>query len=95
MIQSEPAAAKESLMTWQPGLPVVTVQDEADWQVWRRARILEQQRARRRRYRRIDYYPSDAADEIIDNLRTRREGGDASSILNRIITEWAEASGIK
>jgi hypothetical protein len=32
---------------------------------------------------------------VIDSLRTRRAGGDASSILNRIVAEWADASGIK
>jgi hypothetical protein len=40
--------------TWQPVQPVVTAQDHADWQAWRRARILEGQRWRRSRMRRID-----------------------------------------
>jgi hypothetical protein len=82
-------------MTWQPGQPILNAQDEADWRAWRRERILEQQRERRRSNRRIDYYPSKAAAETIDSLRTPREGGDASSILNRIITEWARDSGIE
>ena len=45
--------------------------------------------------RRIDYYPSNEAAALIDRLRTRFAGGDASSILNRIVAEWADASGIK
>ena len=80
---------------WQPGAPVATEQDHADWQAWRRERILAQQRERRRTMRRIDYYPSDAAAEIVDRFRNRLSGADASSILNRIVAEWAEASGIK
>jgi len=80
---------------WQPGLPVVTEQDQAQWQVWRRERKLEQQRERRRTERRIDYYPSKEAAAIVDPLRRPYAGGDLSSILNRIITDWAEASGIK
>ena len=80
---------------WQPGQPVVTEQDHAGWRVWRRARILEGQRWRRSRARRIDYYPSKEAAAVIDSLRSHRAGGDASSILNRIVAEWADASGIK
>ena len=56
---------------------------------------LEGQRWRRSRMRRIDYCPSQEAAAVIDCLRTRRAGGDASSILNRIIAEWADTSGIK
>ena len=82
-------------MTWQPGMPVVTEQDHADWQVWRRERKLEQQRERRSIERRIDYYPSKQAAAIVDRLRTSRAGGDFSSILNQIVSEWAAASGIK
>lgn len=80
---------------WQPGVPVVTEQDLAEWDKYRRERILAQQRERRRSMRRIDYYPSDAATEIIDRFRGRTAGRDASSILNRIVAEWAAASGIK
>ena len=80
---------------WQPGMPVATEQDHADWQVWRRQRKLEQQRERRRTERRIDYYPSKLAAAVIDRFRTSYAGGDLSSILNRIVAEWAEASGIK
>jgi hypothetical protein len=60
-----------------------------------RERKLDQQRERRRTERRIDYYPSKQAAAIIDGLRTSRAGGDFSSILNRIVAEWAAASGIK
>src|SRR5215831_19072094 len=74
---------------WRPGLPVVTEQDHAEWQTWRRNRVLELQRARRRSLRRIDYYPSKAVAAVIDRLRMPRAGGDASSIINRIISEWA------
>lgn len=44
-------------MTWQPGQPVVTASDHCEWQAWRKAPKLEQQRERRQRYPRIDYYP--------------------------------------
>lgn len=46
------------------------------------------------RLRRIDYYPSENAVAIIDKLRTGGVGGDASSILNRILSEWAAIPGI-
>lgn len=62
--------------------------------VWKRRRVLEAQRYRRSRMRRVDYYPSDQAGEIIDGLRTRSVGGDASSIIDRIVCEWAAHSGI-
>jgi hypothetical protein len=80
---------------WQPGRPIRTEQDEAEWRAWRRERILIAQRDRRAGMRRIDYYASPEADAIIDQLRTHRAGGDASSILNRIVNEWAARSGIK
>jgi hypothetical protein len=82
-------------MAWRPGQLVITAQDHAEWQAWRRARILELQRERRKQMRRIDYYPSKEAAAVSQHLRTRRVGGDASSILNRIVAEWADASGIK
>ena len=81
-------------MTWQPGMPIRTEQDEAEWRAWRRERILDLQRYRRSRMRRIDYYASPDAVAIIDRLRTPRAGGDASSILNKIIHEWATGCGI-
>lgn len=57
---------------------------------WKRRRILEAQRWRRSRERRLDYYASPAAVAVVDSLRVPSVGGDASSILNRIVTEWAE-----
>ena len=76
-------------MTWQPGQRVTTAQDEADWQEWRKTRKLQQQRARRASHRRFDYYASDAAAETICALLTPHAGGDISSTLDRIVTEWA------
>jgi len=81
---------------WKPGMPALTEKDHADWQAWRRERILRLQRERRRSLRRIDYYPSRAAAAVIDGMRTRCAGGDVSTIIDRIVTEWlANASGIK
>lgn len=77
-------------MNWRPGMPVATPEDRADWLAWRRDRKREQQRARRARYPRIDYYPSEAAAEIIGRLRFPDVGGDLSSIINRVVTEWAD-----
>jgi hypothetical protein len=85
-----PGAARV-LGAWQPGAPVITAQDRAEWQTWRRKRVLELQRERRRGMRRIDYYPSEMAAAMIDESLTRGVGGDASSILNRIVTEWLPA----
>ena len=78
-------------MTWFPGKPVVTAEDYTEWQLWRRFRILKGQRRRRARSRRIDYYASPEANETIDKCRTKTAGGDASSIINRIIEVWAAA----
>jgi hypothetical protein len=83
------------MVGWQPGQPVVTAQDHAEWQAWRRARILEGQRWRRSRARRIDYFPSKEMAVAIDLFRARAAGGDASSTLNRIVAELADASGIE
>jgi hypothetical protein len=83
-----------SLGAWQPGRPIRTEQDEAEWRAWRRARILDLQRYRRARMRRIDFYASPEAVAIIDCLRAPRLGGDASSIVNKIIHEWATGCGI-
>jgi len=46
---------------WQPGLPVITAQDHAEWMAWRHDRALTLQKNRRKRMRRIDYYPDEAA----------------------------------
>jgi hypothetical protein len=77
-------------MTWRPGQRVITEQDHLDWAAWRKNRKREQQRQRRARYRRIDYYPSDEAEAIIDKLVKPRAGHDLSSVINRIVTEWAD-----
>jgi hypothetical protein len=47
------------------------------------------QRERRAGLRRIDYYASPEADRIIDALRWNGPDGDASSIINRALVEWA------
>jgi hypothetical protein len=74
---------------WKPGMPVITAQDHAEWTAWRRNRALKLQRDRRKQLRRIDYYPSKEAAAIVDKMRAPRVEGDASSILNRIVVEWA------
>mgnify|MGYP006369814677 CR=1 FL=1 len=75
-------------MTWAPGQPVVTDADRAEWQQWRKQRKREQQRQRRARYLRVDYYPSHEAVQALNDLRRPGVGGDASSVLNRIVGEW-------
>lgn len=89
----EPIAAlpaPETEVTQQSSAAVILPENEAEWQSKRRERILTRQRDRRHRLRRIDYYPSESAMGIIDKLRSSRVvGGDASSILNRILSEWA------
>ena len=60
----------------------------------RRARANETQRERRKRLKRVDFYADPETVEIIDSLRSPRVDGTASAILNRIVMEWAEASGI-
>ena len=47
------------------------------------------QRKRREGKRRVDYYANPDAERVIDNLRRPNVGHDASSILNRIVIEWA------
>jgi hypothetical protein len=77
---------------WPPGMPVITAQDHAEWMAWRHDRALTLQKDRRKRMRRIDYYPDEPAAAIVDKLRAPGIGGDASSILNRIVCEWAASS---
>lgn len=79
----------DSPATWRPGLPVVTPADFAAWEAWRKASILDGQRKRRRRLRRIDYYPSPEAAAIIDAWRSPAAGGDYSSVIDRLITDAA------
>ena len=46
---------------------------------------------------RIDYYPDKDADALIRSMTGRFVGGDFSSVINRIVGEWAEraATGIE
>jgi hypothetical protein len=74
---------------WKPGQPVLTAQDHADWLTWRDERKRQQQRDRRARYPRIDHYPDKHADELIRCLSGPFVGGDFSSIINRIVGDWA------
>lgn len=74
---------------WKPGKPVITDSDQAAWQAWKKRRALEAQRARRAMHPRIDYYPSKAALEIIEANTYAYAGGDYSSVINRIVQEWA------
>ncbi len=77
-------------MTWQPGMPVLTEADTAAWKEWRRVSKRDAQRWRRAKYPRIDYYPDKLAAEIIGQHCGRFVGGDYSSVINRIVEEWAE-----
>lgn len=72
-------------MTWQPGLPILTASDHAEWQVWRKARKLEQQRDRRNMYPRIDYYPSKNVLALIQSRIHGRAGGDYSSVIDALV----------
>jgi len=81
-------------MSWQPGQRIVTTQDKVEWESWRRERRREQQRYRRSRNPRIDYYPDEGAAEIIYGLCAPIAGRDLSSVINRIVAEWATATGI-
>jgi hypothetical protein len=78
-------SADSSPAPWRPGLPIVTAADVTAWQAWRKASILDGQRQRRRRLRRIDYYPSREAAAIIDARRFPAAGGDYSSAIDRLI----------
>lgn len=74
-------------MSWAPGQPVVTPTDHAQWEAWRRERKRQQQRNRRARHPRIDFYPSAEALRIIDGCRG---SVDVSTVLNRIVAECGE-----
>ena len=83
-------------MTWQPGQPIRSAQDEVDWQEWKRCTKAEGQRYRRSKYRRIDYIDvSGDAAVVIDGQVTapqrerRYVEASYSAVINRIITEWA------
>jgi hypothetical protein len=77
-------------MTWAPGLPVRTEADALAWRQWRAERKRQQQRYRRTRHPRIDYYPDEDADALIRSLSGHFAGGDFSSVINRIVAAWAE-----
>ncbi|MHB8447378.1 MAG: hypothetical protein ACYC9P_05575 [Rudaea sp.] len=77
-------------MPWVPGQPIVTAADNADWQAWCKANKLQAQRDRRRMYRRIDYYPSEEAQEVIDARTCRNVGGDYSSIIDALVLAGAD-----
>lgn len=77
-------------MSWQPGQPVITAQDVADWQAWKHESKLEGQRWRRAHNRRIDYYPSKEAQVVIDARTRPFVGGDYSSVINDLIAKAAD-----
>jgi hypothetical protein len=81
-------------MNWQPGQPVITGADREAWQQWRRDRKRQQQRERRARSPRIDFYPATEVLALIERERRPHVGGDASSIINRMLREWAHARGL-
>lgn len=80
----------QSMSDWQPGQPVATPEDVEAWQMWRKARKLEAQRARRAGLVRIDYYPSPEAWASIRAALGWNEP--VSVVIDRLIVE---ASGIK
>lgn len=79
--------------SWRPGMPVVSESDQTEWAVWRRQSKREAQRLRRTRYPRIDYYPDPLADEVIRSMSGPQAGGDLSSVISRIVAEWAQDHG--
>lgn len=86
-------------MTWQPGQRVLTANDHAEWQAWRKARRLEQQRQRRAKYPRIDYYPSNAAQAAIYERTGYFAGGDYSAVIDKLVlagaAEFPEYTNLK
>ena len=76
-------------MSWVPGRPVVTAQDNVEWTAWRSERKREQQRWRRARFPRIDYYPDNSSAALVYGLARPRAGMDLSSVINRIVAAWA------
>lgn len=82
------------MSSWQPGQPLLTDADCGAWQAWRKRSILDAQRHRRARYRRIDYYPSPEAAKVIDSLTGRYAGRDYSSVIDQLVLA-GRSSGIK
>lgn len=70
---------------WQPGRPILTEANRTQWREWRKRRILDGQRYRRAHLRRIDYYPSREAAEVIDAYASHRNGTDYSSVIDRLV----------
>jgi hypothetical protein len=68
----------------------MTATDEAQWEAWKRARKLEQQRERRKANPRIDYYPSKEAREVIESLLRPFAGGDYSSVIDSLVMDAAD-----
>ncbi len=81
-------------MSWAPGQPVVTATDHAQWESWRTERKRQQQRDRRAKNPRIDYYPSSDALAVISRFwgQTAWHPSDVSSVLDRIVAEWVECA---
>lgn len=84
------AGAEGHATEWRPGRPVVNDADRAEWMQWRAERKRQQQRDRRARYPRIDYYPTAEAYELIRSLSGPHLGGDFSSVISRVVVAWAE-----
>lgn len=76
-------------MTWTPGKPALSPADRVAWQQWRKERKRMLQRERRARLPRLDYYPNAEANATVKSLCRPVVGGDISSVLNRIVNEWA------
>ncbi len=78
---------------WQPGRPVLSEQDAADWRAWRKARALDLQRQRRRSpsYLRIDFYAYGPTADLIRSMVSTGEASCYAAAIDRIIAEWAEA----
>jgi hypothetical protein len=83
-------SAFASLVPWRATLKE---DEEREYLRWRRFCQRQSKNRRRREMRRIEYCANPIAEAVIDGLRTRYVGGDASSILNRIVAEWAARAG--
>lgn len=73
---------------WEPGQPVHTAQDHADWLAWRTERKRQQQRYRRARLRRFDYHASPDTAATLERLWKPLAGHDYSTIIDRIVRDW-------
>lgn len=72
-------------MTWEPGQPVISADDFAQWEEWKRTRKREGQRKRRKVYRRIDYYPSTEALRVIERRTHPHVTGTYSAIIDTLV----------